>query len=153
MICDMSSSTCNRRDFLAASAMAASLGPQGVAGANDRIGLAMIGCGGRGHVREVLPFLDETNTAFLAVCDTWRQQREKAAATVKQGTGRAPEEYVNYHDVLAQKNIDAVVIATPDHQHCPILVDAVRAGKDVYIEKPLAMNMRELNEAVDAVKK
>ncbi len=44
------------------------------------------------------------------------------------------------------------MIATPDHQHCPMLVDAVRAGNDVYIEKPLATNMRELNDAVDAVK-
>ena len=149
----MSSSNCNRREFLAAAAVTTALRPQRVMGANNRIGLAVIGCGNRGHVREVLPLLSETNTDFLAVCDTWRQQRETAAAAVKQATGKAPEQYVNYHDVLAQKNIDAVVIATPDHQHCTMLVDALRAGKDVYIEKPLAMNMRELNDAVDAVRR
>jgi predicted dehydrogenase len=60
---------------------------------------------------------------------------------------------LSWQDVLARKDIDAVIIATPDHQHCTQLAAAARAGKDAYIEKPMAMNMKELIMAVDAVKK
>jgi predicted dehydrogenase len=137
----------NRREFV--SAGAAGL----VLGANDRIGVAMIGCGGRGLLKEVLGFTGETNTEVRAVCDTWRQHREQAAAAVKNASGRDPEQFVHYQDVLGRKDIDAVVIGTPDHQHCTQLIDAVRAGKDAYIEKPLGMSIKEVNEAFDAVKK
>jgi predicted dehydrogenase len=148
----MSDSIWNRRAFVAA-ASTSMIRPERILGANDRIGVAVIGCGGRGLIKEVLEFSKATNTEVAAVCDTWRQQREKAAQKVKQATGREPKQVVHYQDVLALKEVDAVLISTPDHQHCTMLRDAVRAGKDAYIEKPLAMNMRELIEAVDAVKK
>ncbi|MCX6624243.1 MAG: Gfo/Idh/MocA family oxidoreductase, partial [Acidobacteria bacterium] len=141
----------NRRQFVLAAptaAMAAS-----AAGANDRIRVAVIGCGGRGLLAEALQFHQECNIQVAAVCDTWRQQREKAAAQAEKASGHAPEQVVHYQDVLAKGGIDAVIISTPDHQHCRQLSAAVRAHKDVYIEKPLAMDMKELNEAVDTVKK
>lgn len=142
----------SRRTFAAAASLAV-LRPERVLGANDRLRVAVIGCGGRGLVGEVLEFARETNVELAVVCDTWRQHREKAAAMTKEALGSEPKMLVHYQDVLALKDIDAAIIATPDHQHCTMLGDAIRAGKDVYIEKPLAMNMKELIEAVDTVKK
>jgi predicted dehydrogenase len=141
----------NRRRFITA-ASATALGIQRARGANDRIGVAVIGCGGRNLLREVLGFRKETNVEVSAVCDTWRQQREKAAAAAKEASGQEPRMFVRYQDVLALKDVDAVLISAPDHTHCTMLRDAVRAGKDVYVEKPLAMDMEELTAAVDVVK-
>jgi len=124
-----------------------------LAGANDRVRVANIGCGRRGLLRELIQLKDTANLEIAAVCDTWRQKREKAAFDVKELTGVEPKQAVHYADVLADKSISVVVIGTPDHQHCTMLIDAIRAGKDVYVEKPLAMNMRELIRAFDAVKK
>lgn len=121
--------------------------------ANDRIGIGMIGCGRRGLLKEVLQLVDECNVEITAVCDTWRQQREAAVAAVQQASDREPKSFVHYQELLALEEVDAVVIGTPDHQHCIQLIAAVRAGKDVYVEKPLAMDMKELLEALDTVKK
>ncbi len=98
-------------------------------------------------------FGKDTNAEAAVVCDTWRQQRERAVEAVKKATGREPKTAVHYQDVLAMKDVDAVLISAPDHLHCTMLRDAITAGKDVYVEKPLAMNMKELTEAVDAVKR
>jgi predicted dehydrogenase len=73
---------------------------------------------------------DTTNIEIAAVCDTWRQRREKVA-DVKESTGKEPMQTAHYADVLAPKDIDAVVIGTPDHLHCTMLVEAIKAGKDV----------------------
>ncbi len=137
----------NRREFLGAS-LALSL-----QGANDRLRVANIGCGRRGLLKELIQLKDDANIEIAAVCDTWKQKREKAAADVKEFTGKEPAQVVHYQDVLARKDVDVVVIGTPDHLHCTMLIDAVNAGKDVYVEKPLAMNMKELIRAFDAVKK
>ena len=88
----------------------------------------------------------------IGACDVWKQQREFMATHIKRRFGGEPKVYADYRAVLADKDIDAVIIATPDHQHCGQLRDSVRAGKDVYVEKPIAMAMDELNEAYDAVK-
>ena len=85
--------------------------------------------------------------------DTWQLKRERAAARVKEETGQAPRQVVDFQQVLTMDDIDAVIIGTPDHLHGKQLADAARAGKHVYIEKPIAMNMQELVEAYDAVKK
>lgn len=147
----MSDMRISRRNFVAAAPLAM-LRPERVMGANDRISVAVIGCGGRGLTGEILQFHKETNIDFAVVCDTWRQHREQAASAVQKATGREPKMLIHYQDVLAMKDVDAVVISAPDHLHCTMLRDAVHAGKDVYVEKPLAMNMEELIEAVDAVK-
>lgn len=128
-------------------------GARRIRGANDRIGIGVIGCGRRGLLKEVLQFAGECNVEVTAVCDTWREQRRAAVAAVEQASGRQPRSFVHYHELLALREVDAVVIGTPDHQHCTQLIAAVRAGKDVYVEKPLAMDMKELLEAVDTVKR
>jgi predicted dehydrogenase len=152
----MQSSSMDRRDFLTrtvagVAVTAASYGR--IFGANDRLRVANIGCGRRGLLKEALQVKDRTNASVVAVCDTWRQRRDEAVKEVQDAGGPAPAQYVHYKDVLALKDVDAVIIGTPDHQHCTILEAAADAGKDAYCEKPLAMNMRELRAAVNAVKR
>jgi predicted dehydrogenase len=150
-------STVSRRTFAAAAASATTaLSYQRVQGANDRIGIGLIGCGNRGInalLKGALPFREQENTEFRAVCDIWKQHSEEAAQVVKGAEGRDPQQIRAYRELLAQKDIDAVIIATPDHQHATMLTDAIRAGKDVYVEKPLAMDMKELLLCVDTTKR
>ena len=150
--------TMSRREFvgtsLAATTTAASFAR--ILGANDRISIGIIGCGDRGRealMKEIMEFQKETNVEITAVCDPWRQMREQAVAQVKEASNREPAQFAHYGDLLALKNVDAVTIATPEHQHCTQLIAAARAGKDAYVEKPLAMNMEELVQAFDTVKK
>jgi len=133
-----------RRSFLqAGAAVMASAGvsriqakaQRNVLGANERIGLGMIGCGGRGTYH--LDLLEKTreqrnlNIALVAVCDTCRGRLEKAAERFK------ARGYMHHQELLASKDVDAVGIATPDHVHGYQVIDAVNAGKDVYCEKPI----------------
>ncbi|MEZ5354096.1 MAG: Gfo/Idh/MocA family oxidoreductase [Bryobacteraceae bacterium] len=144
-----------RRTILTAGAMSA-VSYQRVLGANDRVRIGLIGCGGRGIqalLKGALAFREQENVDFAAVCDIWRQHAEEAAGVVREATGVDPRQIKAYREVLAASDIDAVIIATPDHQHAVMLTDAVRAGKDAYCEKPLAMDMKELNTCVDAVKR
>lgn len=145
-----------RRSFVTTSmalSTAGRLKANRVIGANDRIGIGVIGCGRRNLLRGALEFAGRTNVEVRAVCDIWRQQREKAADAVTAAGGPEPKQVEFYRELLASPDIDAVLIGTPDHQHCTQLIDAVEAGKDAYVEKPLAMDMKELNRAVDAVNK
>jgi predicted dehydrogenase len=123
----------DRRTFVMGAGLTAAQARR-AAGANDRIAVAVIGCGDRNLLAEVLQFGGELNVEAAAVCDTWRQQREKAAARVKEATAKEPKQFVLYQDVLASKEIDAVLISTPDHQHCTQLSAAIGARKDVYVE-------------------
>ncbi len=140
-----------RRNFVAGSTLTA-LSASRVRGANDRIGVAMLGCGRRNLLGEVLRHREEAKADVRVVCDIWRQSREEAAERVREAAGAAPDALHAYEDLLARDDVDAVVIGTPDHQHCLQLIDAMSAGKDVYVEKPLAMDLKELNRAYDAVK-
>ena len=149
----MDKSTLTRRAFAAASLSFTSATHLRAQGAHNRVRVANIGCGRRGLLKELIQLKDSANIEIAAVCDTWRQKREKAAADVKEFTGIDPLSTARFADVLARPDIDAVIIGTPDHLHCTMLIDAIKAGKDVYVEKPLAMNMRELIRAYDAVKK
>lgn len=124
-----------------------------VMGANDRIGVAVVGCGMRGLLGDVLQFSNESNVAVAGLCDIWKQQREAAAEKVRKTGASEPQLFAHFEEALASPSVDAVLISTPDHQHCSHLSAAIRAKKDVYVEKPLAMNMKELVSAVDAVKK
>ena len=148
----MNSTGLSRRGFVAGSLPTAA-GYSRVQGSNNRLRVANIGCGRRGLLKELIQLKDTASIEIAAVCDTWRQKRERAAAEVKEFTGKEPFSTARFADVLARPDIDAVVIGTPDHLHCAMLIDAIKAGKDVYVEKPLAMNMRELLRAYDAVKK
>jgi len=126
-----------------------------IVGANDRISIGIIGCGDRGtnaHMPGVHKHAESQNIEIIAVCDPWRIARETANAKVKEWYGRDAKQFVSYRDLLQMKEIDAVMIASCDHQHTDHLEAAARAGVDVYVEKPLAMRMDRLVRAVDAVK-
>jgi predicted dehydrogenase len=138
--------TLSRRDFLASTA-AAVPALQG-RGALETINIGCIGTGGR--CRQLMKSLREIKGARLAaVADVWevslaegrKLADEKAFATAK------------YHDLLARKDIDAVLIGSPDHWHVPMTIDAVAAGKHVYVEKPLTHDLSEGRKVIDAVKK
>jgi predicted dehydrogenase len=90
------------------------------------------------------------NVEVTAICDTYRVRREQIAAKVKARYGSDPRQFSNYEDLLALKDVDAVIIATPDFSHARILTDAIKAGKDVYIEKPMAKDLDGANAAMDA---
>lgn len=124
-------------------------------GANDRIRIGIIGCGERGrnaHMEGIYKHVEATNFEIVAVCDPWRVAREQANAKVKEWFGRDAKQCVSYRDLLALDDIDAVMIASPDHLHTTHLEAAARAGKHIYVEKPLATEMDKLVRAVDAVK-
>ncbi len=127
-----------------------------VIGANERISIGQIGCGGRGigaHMKGVHNHQGTQNFEITAVCDPWRVRQEMASATAKEWYGRPARRFSSYRDLLALKDVDAVMIASPDHAHTTHLKAAAEAGKDVYCEKPLAMRLDRLKDACDAVKK
>ncbi|HRE08250.1 MAG TPA: Gfo/Idh/MocA family oxidoreductase, partial [Opitutaceae bacterium] len=124
-------------------------------GANDRIRIGIIGCGERGrtaHMEGIYKHLAATNFEIVAVCDTWKVAREKANAKVREWFGRDARQCVNHRQLLELEGIDAVMIASPDHHHTTHLEAAAKAGKHIYVEKPLATEMDKLVRAVDAVK-
>jgi predicted dehydrogenase len=113
-----------------------------VVGANDRLNYAHIGIGGMGggHVSHIKSLLEEQNLAQVAVCDLWKKRREKA----KEATGVPDSQaYTDYRKLLENKDIDVVVIGTPDHWHAPIAIAAMQAGKHVYCEKPMTHTLDE----------
>jgi predicted dehydrogenase len=126
---------------------------------NDRLTLGFIGMGtqNRGLMSG---FLDRKETQTLAVCDVDTNRREHAKKMVEdkyaKQTGsdyKGCTAYADFRELIARKDIDAVVIATPDHWHALIAIAAARAGKDVYCEKPLCQSVREARMMVDAVRK
>ena len=126
-----------------------------ILGANERIRLGFIGCGGRGRTMmiEVAELKKQLglNVEIVAVCDVYKRAREGGVADVKKLMDGDPDVYIRYPDVLQREDVDAVVVATPDFWHVPSLVDAIKAGKDVYIEKPLAWNLDEAKQAREVV--
>lgn len=127
-----------------------------VKGANERIALGLIGAGRRGvgaHMDGVHNHDKDQNVEFVAVCDPWKVSRDNAAARIKEWYGLDAMQFVHYEEMLAKDEIDAVMIASCDHQHTTHLEAVARAGKDTYCEKPLAMDMKSLKAAVDAVEK
>jgi len=126
-----------------------------VLGANDRISIGQIGCGGRGigaHMAGVHEHQATQNFEITAVCDPWRLRQEAAAAKTKEWYGREARMFSSYRDLVALKDVDAVMIASPDHAHTTHLEAVARAGKDAYCEKPLARRLDKLIKACDAVK-
>lgn len=157
----MSKRMFNRREFLSKTAAGAGgLTLASVAwparralGANDRISIGVIGCGGRGQylMDEANKLREKLNAQLIALCDVWRLNRERAAAKLKSWTGQEPRMFSRYGEILGLKDVDAVIIATPDFQHSKILAEAARAGKDAYCEKPMASNMKDARDALHAV--
>jgi len=124
-----------------------------IKGANDRILLGHIGIGDRGSELAwiVSRLKDKHNVEMAAVCDLWKVNRERAASRAQTVYGRAPRTFQYMEDLLAQKDIDAVVVSTADFQHAPMLRAVAETGKDAYCEKPMANDLDEAKAARDAV--
>ena len=135
-----------RRQFLAATAAAPMFLASSAQGANDRLVMALIGSGGRG--RNVTGAFVELGAQCAAVCDVYKPNLEKGLAIA----GAGARAYADYREILERKDIDAVLIATPDHWHVPMMLDAVQAGKDVYCEKPMSHSISEGNRAIRGVR-
>src|SRR5579884_3228065 len=125
-----------------------------VAGANDRIRIAQLGCGGcsEGHVNMVHLASKRTPVEVVAVCDLWSIAREARADQVRTLFGISPRTYQYSEKMLAEKDIDGVMIATGDHQHAQLCIEVVQSGKDCYVEKPFANVLSEAKAARAAVK-
>ena len=126
------------------------LAPGRILGANDRINLASIGVGGRGT--GVMKWAMETGqksqpAQLVAVCDVYRKRLSNAQTISKAETAT-----LDYREIVGRKDIDAVIIATPDHWHAPIAIDAMRAGKDVYCEKPMTKTVEEAKKFTEVAK-
>lgn len=142
----------HRRTFVLSGLTAAATAR--IAGANDRMRVGIVGPGahGSGLLRGFHNHHKETNAEIAGVCELWTKRREAAAAQVKQLGGVDPVQHRRYADLLAMKDLDGVIIATPDHQHARQLMQAVRAGKDVYCEKPMANTIAEAKASYRLVK-
>ncbi len=124
------SSGLSRRSFLSTTVTAASAAR--VLGANDRIRLGIIGAGNRGQY--LMRVANKVGgVQWIAVCDAWDVRREEAAQTA----GAPVDKIADYRKLLERNDIDGVIVATPDHLHAPISIDACKAGKDVFVEKPM----------------
>jgi predicted dehydrogenase len=126
---------------------------QRILGANDRISLGHIGIGSRGRELDwiVSKLKDQHNVEMTAVCDLWKVNRHKAVTANAKYYGREPRAFQHLEELLALKDVDAVLISTPEHSHSPILKMAAEAGKDAYVEKPMGNVLEEAKAARDAV--
>jgi predicted dehydrogenase len=124
-----------------------------VPGANDRIHIGFLGCGARGsgHRRMVEMSFKDKNLAVVAVCDLWSVNRSRAAADCRKRFNEQPKELKYSEEMLKLPDLDAVMIATGDHQHGRLLAEVVAAGKDCYVEKPMALDVEEAKLARAAV--
>ena len=146
-----------RRDFVKTGVLAAgatvALRPNvhaNILGANDRINVGVICVGGRGTsvMKWAMEVGKTTQPAqIVAVCDVYRKRVNNAKQI-----SQAEMTTLDYRELLARKDIDAVVIATPDHWHAPMAIEAMRAGKDVYLEKPMTRTVEEAKKVYEATK-
>jgi predicted dehydrogenase len=155
-------SSLNRRDFIKSAAgvtllgtvanarpqSAAKVSPGRVIGANDRINVATIGLGMRGSfdAGTVVNVSKTSNAQLVAVCDLYERRKRQYAEKFK------VDSYSDYREVLARPDIDAVVVATPDHWHAHIAIEAMERGKDVYLEKPMTHTLAEAKQVVAKAK-
>jgi len=141
----------SRRQFgkqAIATGLATALGATHVQGANDRIRLGFIGLGNRGD--QVLDgFLEHRDAEGVAICDLHQPYLDFAARKI----GSNPRQFKDYRRLLELKDIDAVVICTPDHWHTLMSIQACEAGKDVYVEKPLSLVVEEGRKIVEAARR
>jgi len=140
-----------RRSFLQSVALGAGVASTWTArsyanipGANEKLVLGVIGCGGmaNSHMSALLTMKDSDNVEIGAVCDVY-QKRLDAAAQKTQAKA-----FNNYHELLSLKSVDYVLIATPEHWHHRMILDAIAAGKHVYVEKPMTHSIRQSQEVV-----
>ena len=152
-----------RRHFLRQSATALAAGlilPETMRGsnanmkvsANDQLNIALIGCREMGwsNLRDTM---NHPGLNCIGLCDIDSNILANRAAEAEKNWGRRPELYGDYRRLLERKDLDAVIIGTPDHWHCLMMTDACSAGKDVYVEKPIANSIAECDAMVKAAKR
>jgi len=137
--------------FVPSSALAA----PGRPGANDRIGVGLIGCGSLGAGHHLPANFRIPDVRITAVCDVDQDRREQAASKTEQAyKGKyRPGTYGDYRKLLERKDVDGVIVVTPDHWHALMTVHACQAGKDVHCEKPLTLTIEEGRAMVDAARR
>ena len=143
-------SSFSRRNFIKSSAVAAGAATltakqhANAQGANEQLQIGMIGCGGMAgaHLRSLLSMQKDENIAIRWCCDVMLSRAENFQQQVV-GAGGEAKITQDYHDVLADPDIDYVVIATPEHTHYYLAMDALKAGKHVYCEKPMCYDIKE----------
>jgi predicted dehydrogenase len=136
----------DRRRFLASALAAApAFVPRSAWGANDRIAFGLVGAGGRG--RYVADVFKELGASLVAIAEVYEPNLETAARLAPDA-----KRYTDYQELLAQPGLDAVLVASPDHQHCPMLLAALAAKKDVYLEKPMSHSLEESQKMIAAVR-
>ena len=121
-----------------------------ILGSNDRLNMAVIGTGGMGtaHTNGLVKRKADDNIDVIQVCDVYRRRLKNSMNIIGHGNGGGT---MRYEDVLDNSDVDAVVIATPDHWHTKIAIEAMEAGKDVYCEKPLSLTIQQALDCRDAV--
>lgn len=139
-----------RQALLAAGLTAASY--DRILGANDRVRAGYVGLGNRGH-NALLPASMDLRIDIAAVCDVFAPQIDRALTLIHKESGAKPASYTDYHDVFERDDIDVVFLAVPEHWHAKMTIEACEAGKDVYVEKPLAHTVEECLAIVEAVKR
>jgi predicted dehydrogenase len=139
----------SRREFVAATTAAAFTARSyaDIKGANDRINVGVIGCGGQsmGHMRALVHNKDVDNVQILNVCDIYKKRLDAAADLTKARTTS------DYSDVLDNRDVDYVLIATPEHWHAQMTLDAIAAGKHIYCEKPMTRTVEQARKVVQAL--
>jgi ketosteroid isomerase-like protein len=159
----------SRRNFLKSSAAlavsaptvisATALGNETAAAPSERITLGFIGIG-KQATNHLNGMTSRKDTQTLAVCDVHKLRMQTAHETVEKiytdlerKSAKSCDAFAHFHDVLGRKDIDAVVIGTPDHWHSPLIIEAAKAKKDIYCEKPLTLTIHEAKTVIAAVRK
>src|SRR2546423_8213736 len=137
-----------RRTFIHTGAALTAATKASKGSANDKITVGMIGTGARAQELMQAILKRPQEAEIVGVVDAYKGRVERAV----ERTGGRAKVYGTYHDLLAQKSIDAVVVATPDHWHSRIVLDAIAAGKDVYCEKPMTYRASEGLEIINAAR-
>jgi predicted dehydrogenase len=143
-----------RRDFVRAAGVAMAPAVLSAQNTNSELQLGWIGTGGRGYY--LLERLYKGNSKpfrVVATCDTYEGNLNRGKDRIQTMGGNAPKTFVDYRELLADKSIDAVVIATPEHLHHPMAIAALKANKHIYLEKPLAHTIEEGAEIVAMAEK
>jgi predicted dehydrogenase len=140
----------SRRGFLsgAAGSLAGARSYSQTAGAGERMRVGVIGCGGMatGHMQSLLRMKETDNVEIVAVCDVYQKRLDRAA----QLTGARP--FKDYRQLLADKDVDYVLIATPEHWHYRMTMDAAAAGKHIYCEKPMTQTSDQAKRVCERIK-
>lgn len=152
-----------RRDFLRQSGAAVAAGlilPETIwaktattrVSANDQLNVALIGCRGMGWYN-LEDTMNHPGLNCIGLCDIDQRILNSRAADAEKKWGKRPELYGDYRRLLERKDLDAVIIGTPDHWHCLMMTDACSSGKDVYVEKPIANSIAECDAMVKAAQR